>query len=115
MVDVVKTRDQLLERAGIGLGLMQPGEPLSTEDYATLDDLLDPILAQLAADRIIYIQDDDAIELAVFLPLAAVLSNMAGPSFGSPINDEALARDHQTLRRINSTQANTETVKAVYY
>ena len=102
MADIVKTRDQLLERAGINLGLMQPGEPLSTEDYATLDDLLDPLIAQLSADNVVYIQDPDAIELALFLPLAALLANYAGPSFGSPINDQAMFRDSNTLKRISA-------------
>lgn len=115
MVDVTKTRNQLIERAGINLGLVQPGEALSTEDKSTLDNLVDPVIQQLAADRIIYIQDDDAIEVAVFLPLAAILANHAGPSFGSPINDAALMRDENTLRRINSTNANSETLKARYY
>lgn len=102
MVDVTKTRDQLLERAGINLGLVQPGEALSTEDKSTLDNLLDPLIAQLSADNIVYVQDLDAIELAMFLPLAALLANYAGPSFGSPINDQAMFRDSNTLKRISA-------------
>jgi hypothetical protein len=103
MVDITKTRAQLLERAGIALGLVQPGEALSSEDSNTLDNLVDPLIEQLTADSIIYISDADAIDVAVFLPLASVLANYAGPSFGSPINDAALLRDQGTLRRINST------------
>ncbi len=103
MVDVVKTRAQTIERAGINLGLVQPGEALSSEDYNTLDNFFDPLIAQLSADRVFYISDADAIDVSVFLPIASLLANYAGPSFGSPINDAALMRDQNTLRRIGST------------
>jgi hypothetical protein len=49
-------------------------------------------------------QDPTRSRFAIFLPLAAVLANFAGPSFGSPINDQAMQRDTGTLRRINSTK-----------
>jgi hypothetical protein len=104
MVDITKTRAQLLERAGINLGLVQPGEALSSEDYDTLDNLVDPLIEQLSADNVIYMQDPDAIDVAIFLPLAALLANSAGPSFGSPINDQAMRAIPGHLRRINSTK-----------
>lgn len=115
MVDVTKSRAQLLERAGIDLGLVQPGEALSPEDYNTLDNLVDPVIGQLSADRIIYIDDPDAIDVAVFLPLASLLANYAGPSFGSPINDAAMFRDQNTLRRISAGDATHETLKVKYF
>ena len=115
MADTIKTRAQLIERAGVNLGLVQPGEALSSEDYDTLDDLLDPIIAQLAADNIIYINNPDEIELMFFLPLASVLANYAGPSFGSPINDAALERDQRTLRRMTVADPGYGIQKATYY
>jgi hypothetical protein len=115
MADVTKTRAQLIERAGIALGLVQPGEALSAEDYDTLDNLVDPIVAQLDADSIIYINDVDSIDLTIFLPLASVIANYAGPSFGSPINDNALKRDTGLLRRINSTKTNFTPTTPEYF
>lgn len=103
MVDVVKTRAQIIERAGTDLGLVQPGESLSPEDYNTLDNLFDPLIAQLSAERIISISDADAIDVKIFLPVASLLANYAGPSFGSPINDQAMIRDQGTLKRIEAT------------
>lgn len=103
MVDLVKTRAQTIERAGIDLGLVQPGEALSPEDYNTLDGLFDPLIAQLFADRVFYISNSDAIDVSIFLPVASLLANYAGPNFGSPINDAALMRDQNILRRIAST------------
>lgn len=115
MTDITKTRAQVIERAGISLGLVQPGEALSSEDYDTLDDLFDPVIEQLSADRVIYIPDPNAIDVAVFLPLAALLANYAGPSFGSPINDPAKTRDEATLKRINATDPTYAPMQGNYY
>ena len=115
MTDFNKTRDQLIERALKMIGALQPGEAAAAEDAETVDELIDPLIAQLAADRIIVIQDLDAIELEVFMPLASLLANAAGPDFGSPFNDEAKARDEATLRRINSTDPTYETMTGSYY
>lgn len=100
MVDTTKTRRQLIYRALASIGALEPGEAPSTEDYNTMDGLVDPLIAQLAADEIVYINDDDAIEVAYFIPLANLLANMGGPDFGSPVNDDAKARDEATLRRL---------------
>ena len=104
MVDTVKTRTQLIERAGAAIGVKEPGEALSTEDYNTLDNLVDPLIAQLAADQIYYVDDADEIPVSIFIPLANLLGNMAGPDFGSPVNDDAKARDERTLLRLASTR-----------
>jgi len=102
MVDTVKTRSQLIHRALSSIGALEPGEAPSPEDYSTMDGLVDPLIAQLSADEIIYIDDDNAIDVAFFIPLANLLANMAGPDFGSPVNDDAKLRDETTLRRLTA-------------
>lgn len=104
MVDITKTRSQLKERAAKDLGIIEPGETLSTEDGDTFDGLIDPLIAQLSADDIITIQDDEAIEVEYFLPLARLLANIAGPDFGSPINEEAKRADEAVLKRMAATR-----------
>ena len=115
MVDIFKTRAQLIERAGIDLGLVQPGEALSSDDYNTLDSLVDPLVDQLAADNVIYIDDRNEIDTQVFMALASLLANYAGPSFGSPINDQALSRDQGMLRRIASTRPTFAPLQTDYF
>jgi hypothetical protein len=115
MVDTYKTRDDLKERAAKNLAIIEPGEALSTEDAETFDSLIDPLVAQLAADEIVYIADTEEIELEYFLPLASLLANMAGPDFGTAINDAAKLRDEQTLRRMASSRGTAEVLKTVYY
>lgn len=115
MVDITKTRSQLIERAAKDLGIIEPGETLSAEDQETFDGLVDPLIAQLSADEIVYIQDDEAIEVQYFLPLARLLANVAGPDFGSPINEAAKLQDEATLRRITSTRPSYEPQEGNYF
>lgn len=114
MVDTSKTRDQLKQRAAKDLGIIEPGETLSTEDDETFDGLIDPLFAQLAADGIAYVADSEEIELELFLPLARLLANIAGPDFGSPINDSAKLEDEKTLRRLTAGRATYEPLKVDY-
>ncbi len=104
MVDITKTRTQLIHRALAAIGALEPGEAPSTEDYNTMDNLVDPLVSQLVADDVVYIDDTEAIPLEYFIPLANLLGNMAGPDFGYPVNDDAKMRDEATLKRISSTR-----------
>lgn len=115
MADTFKTRTQLKERAAKDLAIIEPGEALSAEDDETFDGLVDPLIAQLAADEIVYIQDSEEIELVFFLPLARLLANIAGPDFGSSINEAAKQQDEQTLRRLSSTKPTLEMIKVKFY
>lgn len=115
MVDTFKTRSQLKERAAKNLGIIEPGETLSTEDAETFDGLIDPLVAQLHADDIVYIQNTEEIELEFFLPLARLLANIAGPDFGSAINEAAKLTDEAELKRITSTRPTYEAQQGNYY
>lgn len=110
-----KTRNDLINRAAKLLALIEPGESPASEDYDSLDGLIDPLVEQLAADQIHYVGDPDAIDAAIFEPLARLLANMAGPDFGSPINEDARRRDEQTLRRMGSARPTYEVMKVDYF
>ena len=115
MVDTIKNRTQLIHRALAAIGALEPGEAPSTEDYNTMDNLVDPLIVMLAADDVVYIDDSEEIPVAYFIPLANLLGNMAGPDFGSPVNDDAKMRDEATLKRITATQPTYEAQKGNYY
>lgn len=110
-----KTRTDLISRALRSIGATLPGEADSTEDRATMDGFIDPLIAQLAVDEIIYIADADEIEDQYFIPLARLLANAAGPDFGSPVNEDAKMRDENILRRMASAQPSYAAIKATYY
>lgn len=114
-MDITKTRSELKERAAKLLAIIEPGEALSAEDDETFDDLIDPLVAQLAADKIVYIQNIEEIELEVFMPLARLLANVAGPDFGSPINEGAKLEDEKTLRRLTSNVPTFEPLKVDFF
>jgi hypothetical protein len=115
MVDTVKTRDQLINRALKSLGIIEAGEAPAAEDYSTVDDMIDPLLAQLAVDSIVYIGDSDEIPLEYYEPLARLLANNCGPDFGSAINQDAKIRDEQLLRRLSSQRPTYEVLKTEYF
>lgn len=115
MPDTFKTRTQLKERAAKNLGIIEPGETMSTEDDETFDGLVDPLVAQLAADDVVYIDNIEEIDLAYFMPLARLLANIAGPDFGSPVDPAAKAADEQALRKIVSTRPTYEVLKGSYF
>ena len=115
MVDTFKTRDQLIQRALKNLAIIEPGEPPSSEDYATVDDLVDPLLAQLATEQIVYVSDPEQIDLDIYVPLARLLANMAGPDFGSPVNIEAKQQDEDLLKRLVARQPSYEPQQGNYF
>ena len=115
MVDTVKTRQDLKNRAAKSLAIIEPGEALSPEDDDTLDDLVDPLIAQLAQDGIVYIDDSEEIDVVFFVPLARLLANIAGPDFGSPINEAAKFRDENELRRLAAVKPTYQTLRTVGY
>jgi hypothetical protein len=110
-----KTRQELIYRAAKLLSLIEPGEAPASEDYDSLDGMVDPLVEQLSEDQIYYLADPDAIPPAIFEPVARLLANMAGPDFGVPINDDARRRDEQTLRRMGGAKPTGEVMKTVYY
>lgn len=112
---MAKTRAELkVEALGILVGLDPQQEP-EIEDLATVEIYVDPLLAQLSKDEIVYIDDSEAIPDEYFLPLSRLLANVAGPRFGSAINEAARQSDEQALRRLTSSKPTLEVLKAQYF
>jgi hypothetical protein len=109
---MTKTTEQLVYRAASELGRYRSGDSFDAGDYQTIEDLVEPLVAQLAAEEIAYIDDSDAISDAVFLPVGRLLAIEAAPSFGNDAiqslltnnraaNLDALKeRENDTLRKI---------------
>lgn len=122
-----KTTQNLIYRAMTELGRLYEGEAPTASDYATVLALVEPLVEQLNAEEVVYIDDIDAIDPKFFLPLARLLAIAASGSFGveatatligrtnSQNINQLEARERQTLRRINATRATGETLKATYY
>lgn len=78
-----KTRDDLVKRALKDLGALPVGQTASTEEYSSVDDLVDPMLDNLASRDIFYVPDVSAIEDAAFVPLGICLAWKCAPEFGT--------------------------------
>ena len=115
MSDTTKTRTDLIERAATELGVLPSGQPLSDEDAATLDALVDPLLRQLALDDVADVTDTGAVPAEFFLPVARLLANEAAPSFGVAYSLEAKLENERQLRRLTATRPTRERQKGVYF
>lgn len=114
MVDTTKTRQDLIERAATELGILPANATLSDEDKTTIDNLVDPLLSELAVS-LIAIADSEAIPSEYFLPVARLLANEAAPSFGQPYSEDVKRINERMLRRLASTRPTREPVKAEYF
>lgn len=114
MDDFKTLTDLKTEAFGILTGL-DPSQSPDAEDLETIGQYVDPLMAQLRVEEIVYIDDTDEIPVEYFLPLARLLANVAGPRFGSPMNPDAKRVDEAALRRLTASKTTFETQRALYY
>jgi hypothetical protein len=86
----LKDRADLIYRALRNLGALPQGQAPAAEDYQSISDLIDSVLAELTVRDVIYIASADAIEDEHFLPLGHILAWKAAPEFGAG-SDQGLA------------------------
>jgi hypothetical protein len=86
----MKTRQDLVHRALFNLGVLVQGQNPGAEEYNQTDALVDPMIEDLIARDVIFVEDVDAIEEKYFLHLGHILAGQAAPVFGMQ-NDAALA------------------------
>ena len=76
------TRDDLVKRALKNLGALPVGQTPSTEEYSSVDDIVDATLEDLAQRDIFYVPDVSAIDDAAFLSLGKCVAAAVSPEFG---------------------------------
>jgi hypothetical protein len=102
VVDIIKSRVDLIERAATELGVKTSNSPLEDEDYQTIDGLVDPLTAQLSLDGVVDIGDTDQVEAEFFLPLAMLLANVSAKSFGQDFSRDVKMEQEAVLRKLTS-------------
>lgn len=93
-----KTRAQLIFQVLDALGILVPGQAPSDEVVSRVDNLLDPVLASLTAQEIVYVANAGTpappsggeIDNAIVLPLANIIAQRVGGAFNLA-GDPALA------------------------
>src|SRR4029078_3043760 len=83
-------RTDLIYRALRNLGALPQGQTPSNEEYQSISDLIDGMLAELAKRDIVYVKDVDHLSEHFLQPLGHILAWRAAPEFGSAA-DQALA------------------------
>ena len=102
-----KTRLQFIHQGVANLGVLVPGQSPSPEDIDKIDNILDPILASLAARDIVYVADTGTsnppdggeFDDSIFLGTAHLVTDPCAPMFN-------MAGDPQL--RANAIQAEDE-------
>lgn len=124
---MAKTTRELVYRAMTELGRLYAGDVPSDGDYSIVEELLEPMVDQLAADNVVLIEDIDAIEPRYFLPLARLLALEASGSFGTDATASLLTnsraanvdvlkdREMMTLRRVASRSPTGEVLRTDYF
>lgn len=93
-----KSLADLIAQVLSNLGVLAAGQSLAPEDYDRVNNLVDPCLAYLAGEKIIYIPNSNAIPATVFPLVADVLANFCKQSFGKA-GDDRLLRDANEAER----------------
>lgn len=115
---MAKTRTDLIHRALRNLGVLPQGMNPSSEEYNSVDDLVDCVIEDLIARDIVFIEDADAIEEKYFLHLGHVLAGAAAAEFGAQ-GDAAIAaraqRGEMDLEKIASTRPTYQPLEIMPY
>jgi hypothetical protein len=87
---MAKTRADLINRALKDLGVLPVGQTANDEEYESVGDLVDVVVADLSARDIYYVSDPNNIEDEAFIHLGRYLAWIAAPEFGLQ-NDAGIA------------------------
>ena len=110
-----KTREDLIRRSLREIGVLASGQTITAEDNATVDDDVDPMLADLAA-RGVYTgaADPDQIPDEAYLHLAIILGQRVAGQFGLQRDLVAEKEAEKALRRLDPVEV-VETLQALYF
>lgn len=113
-----RTRRDLGDRVLGLLGVVPAGQAPAPEDVQLVDGLIDPALATLAEDRVIYIGDPDAIDDAYFIPVAVCVADAVKSDFGIVPEGEwslKVADAKAQLRRMTAGRPTYATLATTYF
>lgn len=107
----MKTRQELVYRALSDLGALPVGQTPSTQEYASVDALVDPVIESLSARDIYYVSDHQAIEDSAFISLGRCLAWAAAPEFGLHEDAALAALGEQAERHLKIIGSEAPTYK----
>lgn len=114
-MDITKTRAELVTRALRKLLVVGSGQSPEDEDTELVDEVVDATLADLASRRVVYIANEDAIDVAVFEWVADILSDNVAQDFGKSRNPAMVEYAEAKLKAITATTPTREVLAVDYF
>ncbi|MBP9805801.1 MAG: hypothetical protein QG616_1556 [Pseudomonadota bacterium] len=109
-----KTADNLVYEVAAILGKAVAGEALGQPEYDTIDNNIDPVLAEI--ENIVYVGDRDDIPDRYFQTIARLVAVHSAAKFSNATVDLVEVTKHENrLRDLAASQPTYQTQKAVYY
>ncbi len=109
-----KTADNLVYEVAAILGKAVAGEALGQPEYDTIDNNIDPVLAEI--EGIVYIGDRDDIPDRYFQTIARLVAVHSAAKFSNtPVDLVEVTKHENRLRDLAASQPTYQTQKAVYY
>src|SRR5690606_11929566 len=110
-----KTREQLVLRCLQKLKVVAAGQQPSAEDAQVVDDMVEPVLAELSARSVYAYGDPDKIEDECFEHLATVLAQTCADDFGLAGDDGMRLRAENRLREIGAETLSYQPMQGEYF
>ena len=110
-----KTREQLVNEALKNLQVVGAGQEPDDEDYDEVDDKVESLVAQLAADEVCDVADLSEIPAEWFDALAELLANSCATKFGLQYNADKKGFFEKMLRRATAPRATLEVLRTEYF
>ena len=112
----MRTRDEIVYRAAKFLRKVIAGEPLGSVEFATINDEIPGIIANLNSRAVTYVPDDEEFEDEIFDPLARVIAAKVCTDFGMtlaamPGFENEPMRSEMELRAINRSASVRDVVR----
>jgi hypothetical protein len=100
---MTQSREDLVNRALRNNGALPTGQAAAPEDYDVVDEMLEPVMSDLATRNIWQWGDPDQIDDDAFEHLAVLLANATAPDFGRQKDDQVRLNAEARLRALNQT------------
>ena len=110
-----KTRQELVREAADKLNIVGTGQPLEADYAVKLDNALDPLFMQLAADGIASVVNDTSIPSEWFDSIAGLLANICAPVGGKNFDPQIKQYYEAMLKRVNAMGPTYNVQDAEYF
>lgn len=109
-----KTADDIINEAAAILGKYVPGEALGAVEHDTINDCIDPVLAEVA--RIVYIGDRNDIPDEYFQTIARLVAVHAAAKFSNaPVDIATIAQHEARLRYLTTSNRPYQPVRMSFF